>query len=52
MDLVLEELEEVTITSQNTTYAHYGLCTVCAKAKSKCVRRRGNDTCDRSVTAK
>ncbi|KAL1798757.1 hypothetical protein ACET3X_002794 [Alternaria dauci] len=46
MDQAIEDLDE-TVHSQNTAHSYHGSCTVCAKAKSKCVRRPGNGDCDR-----
>jgi len=50
MSSAYEESEEITATSQDTTHTHHGSCAVCARAKSKCVRRSGNSNCERSVT--
>ena len=50
MSSVYEESEGVTATSQNTTHAQHGSCAVCAKAKSKCVRRSESSNCERLVT--
>ncbi|CAI9632472.1 unnamed protein product [Alternaria burnsii] len=49
MDSSNEELEDATVTSQNSTHTHHGSCTVCAKAKSKCIRRPGNGDCERCI---